>query len=466
MSDSAQGDLLAHYRRKYGEGEKLAPVIEIRQVEEPETIEAPPVPPVPPVSPVSEEAPALAEILDELVAWYEAFIFLPNRADYAILALWTCHTWLIDLQTTTPRLLLDSPVPESGKTTLLEHIERLARQDPPPERMGNTVSVAMLARLLMEGPVVLLLDEADRSLHPKHPGTPDRIGILNTGYRSGGKHAILLPSGGNKWVPEKIPTFAPVVIAGNTPDLPDDARSRCIEINLLPDPYGDIRDSDWDEIEEEIQALRERLELAVDAVRDKFPEVRGVALPPLVRARNKERWRPLKQVAALAGKDWEERVDNLIEGDLQRQAEAKESGDKGRGHWVTLLEHLSEYYRERPGFAPTDSSDSESLVKWLHTRSPEAWGELAPYGRPLTPQKLGRILSERYKITSQRPGKVRGYHENQFLQAWESLGIRPPQNKPEKPERPEEPADSGNPLCTEHGTPTLEGMCGRCEAEK
>lgn len=466
MSDTAQGDLLAHYRSKYGTSEKPAPVIPIRQAEKLETIEAPPVPPVPPVSPVSEEAPALAEVLDELVLWYSSFIFLPNLSDYEILALWTSHTWLIDLQTTTPRLLLDSPVPESGKTTLLEHLERLCLQNPKPAKMGNGPTVAVLARLLRRGTRLILLDEADRSLNPKHPGTEDRIGILNTGYRVGGEHYINVQVSGKDWEPEPIPTFAPVVIAGNTPDLPDDTRSRCIEINLLPDPQGDIRDSDWDEIGEEIQALRDRLALAVDAVRDKFPEVRKVSLPAVCRARNKEKWRPLKQVAALAGKDWEEKVDKLIEDDIQRQSEAKESGDKGQKYWVALLEHLSEYYRERPGFAPTDSSDSESLVKWLHTRSPEAWGELAPYGRPLTPQKLGRILSERYKITSQRPGKVRGYHENQFLQAWESLGIRPPQNKPEKPERPEEPADSGNPLCTEHGTPTLEGMCGRCEAEK
>ena len=332
--------------------------------------------------------------------------------------------------------------------------------------MGNSVSVAVLARFLMAGPRLLLLDEADRSLNPRNPGTEDRIGILNTGYRSGGKHPLNIPSGGNKWVPEAIPTFAPVVIAGNTPELPDDARSRCIEINLLPDPMGDIRDSDWDEVGEEIEALRDRLALAINAVRDKFPEARGVALPPSLRARNKERWRPLKQVAALAGKDWEEKVDKLIEADLKKQAEAKESGDKAQKYWVTLLVHLSEYYRERPGFAPTDSEEHpESLVAWLRGHSPETWGDLAPYGKPLTSQRLGRILSERYKITSQRPDKVRGYHENQFLQAWESLGIRPHKNKPAEPEKPEKPAEDSS-SCSTHGTPTLEGLCGRCEAEK
>jgi hypothetical protein len=458
MSEALDREALDRLRAKYGSTRDLAPVTEIKPKTGPTP---PPVPPVPPVSPVSEEAPALAEVLDEVVAWYGEFIFLENPRDYEILALFTAHTWLIDLQRTTPRLLLDSPVPESGKTTLLEHLERLCLQDPKPAKMGNSVSVAVLARLLRKGTRLLLLDEADRSLSPKNPGTEDRLGILNTGYKKGGEHYVNVPGAGRDWEPEAIPTFAPVVIAGNTTHLPDDTLSRCIEINLLPDPLGEIRDSDWEEIEEEADRLRDRLALAIEANRHRFDEVRQVSLPPGCRARNKERWRPLKQVAALAGNGWEERTDRLIEAEMERKAAAKESGDRAARYWVTLLEHLSEYYRERPGFAPTDS-----LVPWLVAHSPETWGEESPFGRALTPQRLGRIVSERYKITSQRPDKARGYHENQFLNAWQSLGIRAPNNKPAKPEEPAKPAGEANPLCPTHGKPTLGGLCGRCEAEE
>ena len=38
-------------------------------------------------------------------------------ADLDLLALWTVHTWLVAETYTTPRLLFDSPVPGSGKTT-------------------------------------------------------------------------------------------------------------------------------------------------------------------------------------------------------------------------------------------------------------------------------------------------------------------------------------------------------------
>ena len=102
---------------------------------------------------------------------------------------------------------------------------------------------------------------------------------------------------------------------------------------------------------------------------------------------------------------------------------------------VLLVEHLSEYYLTSPGFSP-----SEEVRQWLVSQHPEAWSEESSYGRELTVQRLGRMLSDSYGITSQRPDTVRGYTENQFGQVWQALGIRLPE-QPARPEEPEEPAE-------------------------
>lgn len=51
-------------------------------------------------------------------------------------------------------------------------------------------------------------------------------------------------------------TYGPVALAGNSPNLPDDTRSRCITVLLLPDLDGTVADSDWQHIEEDALALQ------------------------------------------------------------------------------------------------------------------------------------------------------------------------------------------------------------------
>ena len=43
-----------------------------------------------------------------------------------------------------------------------------------------------------------------------------------------------------------MPTFAPVVMAGNNPKLPEDTKSRSIRVLLMPDTDGTAEESDWE----------------------------------------------------------------------------------------------------------------------------------------------------------------------------------------------------------------------------
>ena len=104
----------------------------------------------------------------------------------------------------------------------------------------------------------ILIDEADRSLDPKKEGVGELLAVLNSGYKRGGTRPVLVQVKGGNWEPKEMPTFAAVVIAGNSPNLPEDTRSRIIRILLLPDVDGRIEESDWEVIEEDALTLHMR----------------------------------------------------------------------------------------------------------------------------------------------------------------------------------------------------------------
>ena len=66
-----------------------------------------------------------AELLDNLAEWWGRFIAVTNPDDLYLLPLWTVHTHLVNELYTTPRLLIDSIMEGSGKSTVIDHLNRL-----------------------------------------------------------------------------------------------------------------------------------------------------------------------------------------------------------------------------------------------------------------------------------------------------------------------------------------------------
>ena len=204
---------------------------------------------------------SLAEVLDRLNGWFARFICTTTPDDIDLLTLWTAHTHVCLQTRTTPRLILDSLMPGSGKTTVLDHLNRLAFR---PVLAASLSSPALLVRLLKDEPRTILIDEVDRTLNPKEEGTKELLAVLNSGYRVGGNRPVLTPVKGGDWEPVEMPTYGPVVMAGNMPSLPDDTRSRSIRVLLMRDDDGAAEDSDWEEIEPEAQALARDLAAALE----------------------------------------------------------------------------------------------------------------------------------------------------------------------------------------------------------
>ena len=292
---------------------------------------------------------SLGDLIQDVRNWLAQFVFVLRVSDLDLLALWAIHTWVCEETYTTPRLLIDSPVPGSGKTTLLEHLSRLTKN---PIQTASVSSAAVLARVTASGISTLLIDEADRVLNPKKPGVEDLIAVLNSGYKIGGTRIINVPQGTNAWGVQKLPTFSPVAIAGNSPLIPDDTRQRCLVIRLMPDREGLVKESDWERLDPFAKALAEKIDAVTNDFRERIREEEP-SLPAGCVNRIKERWKPLKRIASVAGDYWANKVDQMILADLDSIREIAESGDVQLLPNVQLVKDLFQIYEQQPIFLPT-----------------------------------------------------------------------------------------------------------------
>jgi hypothetical protein len=373
-----------------------------------------------------------AELLDDIKEWFGRFIAVTDPDDLNILALWTFHTHLVVELYTTPRLQVDSVVFGSGKTTVLDHLQRLCLN---PIQAAAVSSPALIPRMLETRMSTILLDEVDRSLRSDKPGVEDIIAIMNSGYRLGATRPVLVPTKGGHWETKLMSTYAPIAMAGNSPNLPPDTVSRSIRILLMPDLNGTVEDSDWEHIEDEVNALKHQIEVYADAVRDRVRGM-GVELPAACIGRSKEKWRPLKRVAVAAGGHWPDIADRLIRKSLAEDEAEREAGLKTQPPGMVMLIDLFAVWGADETFIPT-----KDLVGRLILHNPDYWGTASPYGKPLTETRLGRLVTQAAKVTSDRPGGVgpRGYLRSHLQPVWLRLGIAPP----DEPGEPGEPCEPG-----------------------
>jgi len=374
-----------------------------------------------------EGGTATGHELDEVREWLGRFVCTTGDADLDLLTLWAAHTHLCMETYTTPRLILDSPVPGSGKTTVLEHLERLCLS---PVQVASLSSPALLTRMLDAGLRTVLIDEADRSLNPNKDGVAELLAVLNSGYKRGGTRPVLVSAGDGAWKVAEMQTFCPVAMAGNNPNLPEDTKSRSIRVLLMPDIHGTAEESDWELIDEEARELGEQLAEWAEKVRVPIRTARP-PLPDGVKGRARERWSPLKRVATMAGGRWPGVVDAMASKDLERIKIEQEDDIVVQQPHVLLLTHLHEVWPKGRAFVHFVST--EGLIDPLVKKHPEIWSEESSYRRRLTAQRMGRMLVTSYNIHSDRQPnpdepekKIRGYRRSTLAPAFGQFGMDPP----------------------------------------
>lgn len=141
-----------------------------------------------------ENAPALdddvAALLADLTAYVCRYVIL-TPAQAAVVALWIVHTHAVDAAEATAYLAVTSAEKRSGKTRLLEVLALVVAR---PWFTGR-VTAAVLARKVDAEQPTLRLDESDAAFKGDKDYAEALRGILNTGYRRGGKTTVCTGQG-------------------------------------------------------------------------------------------------------------------------------------------------------------------------------------------------------------------------------------------------------------------------------
>lgn len=356
----------------------------------------------------AEQVVRTDRVLNDTRSWFRRFIKTQSGDDLDVLALWTVHTYLLAWLPTSPRLIIDSIVYGSGKTTTLEHIEQLGHETIIASGIGSSALLPRMIAAADADSMTILVDEADRTLDPKKDGTGDLLAVINSGSKRGATRPVLVPAKDGGWKAEAMPTYAAVAMAGNNPNLPDDTRSRSVSVYLLPDWNGEAEETDWvtsTRLLDEAKLLHDSIaawaETNSQAVQAATPE-----LPEGCRGRLKERWVSFAKIAKVAGGTWPERVDKLIKKDIDRLAKEREDGLANMPPRAMILPDLVKVFAGRD-FMPTTL-----ILSALANVAPERWGIESPYGSQITRQRLARMLSP-MGIHSVKPStrtdRARGY---------------------------------------------------------
>lgn len=354
----------------------------------------------------------LAPVLREIARTIRRFVVLDDHQLTAI-ALFVAHTYVFEAAVTTPYLRIVSAARESGKTRLLEVLQWLVAR---PWFTGR-VSPAVLVRKVEAEVPTLLLDETDAAFNSGEEYAEALRGVLNSGYRRGGKVSLCVGQGASISYKD-FSTFCPKVLAG-LKRLPDTVEDRSVVIRFKR------RKRDGTEQIERFRTRKAEIEFGdlrvwltswartvIDALRDVESEV-----PEQLGDRAGECWESLLAIADLACGDWPEKARRAAVA-LSAKTVAEES-DWG----LRLLGDIKAVLEEQ-GQVEISSAD---LATALRENEESPWADMGR-GKGLTPNALARLLAPfgiRPELMRTGSKVFRGYHREQFEDAF--VRYMPPQ---------------------------------------
>jgi hypothetical protein len=238
----------------------------------------------------TEDGAALVRAVEQ---FFVRYVVLPPRTSLP-LALWTIATYLFESFDAFPYLAVNSPVPQCGKTRLLETAELVACN---PRRASN-ISEAALFRVIEKFKPTLMLDEAE-TLRGKSERAEYLRQILNAGNRSGAVATRCIGQGASLDVKD-FSVYCPKVVCGIgtfSPTITD--RAICI-------PMQRRRKTDRTEkffvrvATPEGAALRERAMAFTDAQCEEVEAAYEKAALEFLGDRDADSWSPLFAILAVA----------------------------------------------------------------------------------------------------------------------------------------------------------------------
>jgi putative DNA primase/helicase len=334
-------------------------------------------------------------LLDDITAALRRHIVMSEHQSVAV-ALWIVHAYLLDRLMISPRLAVRSAVKGSGKTTLIDVLARLV----PRALLATSVTPSAIFRVIAAHRPTLLIDEADTLFHE---GDETLRGVLNAGHRKGG---AVLRSVGDDFEPRSFPCYAAIAIA-LIGQLPGTLADRSIDIVLARRrPSEAITPFRLDQTDH-LDTLARRI--ARWAMDNGERLTRDPDMPPGFHNRAADNWRPLLMVAEACAEAWPETA--------RKAAVALAGGDIDE---VSRTELLLSDIRDILAAPELDEITSAALIERLCAIVPRPWAEFGKSGKPITQNKLARLL----KPLGIGPGligndRLHGYKQEGFAEAFE-----------------------------------------------
>src|SRR6516164_214499 len=356
----------------------------------------------------------LAQLLNDVHAFLGRFVCYPSEHAHVAHVLWIAHTHCMDAWESTPRLAFLSPEPASGKTRALEVSELLV---PNPVEAIN-VTPAYIFRKVGDqenGLPTILHDEIDTLFGLKAKENEDVRGLYNAGHRRGAVAGRCVVHG-KKFVPEEIPAFCALALAG-LGWLPDTILSRSIVIRMRRRaPHEKVTPFRRRVHAEEGNDLRGQL-AAWGADADKELTEARPATPDGIEYRNADMSQPLLAIAAAAGEHWPKRAR------VAAVTLVAAAADREPSLGIRLLSDL------RDIFGQAEQMTTAVVLERL-TKLPEApWNELK--GKPLNDRGLAVRLRQ-YGVKSRTlnlggESRSKGYVREDLHDVWKRyLAPAPP----------------------------------------
>lgn len=353
----------------------------------------------------SPDPPTGAVILDQVRSFIGRFCSMPNPAALDLVTLFAAHTHAVDQNDrlaydTSPRLMLSSEGPGSGKSRALELVQLLAHNG----QLVCDPTAPSFAQLANEQRATILVDEMD-VLVGKGNAKSDLRSLFNASYKR--KTAFWSRAG-----KPALPIFAAVAFAGmgatfrSAPVL-SALRSRTLVIEMTPQtPPESYRPRTHDPLADALRAeLSEWVGRNTSRIIESMPD-----MPEGISDRAAELAEPLIMLATIAGGHWPETARNAVREILLGQNDEPDP--------LPLSSRL--LLDIRTVFGDASQMGTVDLVEALYALPGSPWAKVWP--SPVSaPRDMAGML-EPLNVTPTRirvdGAQVRGYLRSAFTPLW------------------------------------------------
>lgn len=349
-----------------------------------------------------------AALLGELQEFIGRYVVPPSAEALIAISAWLLSTHAFDLFEQHPFLIITSPEKRCGKTRLLEVLERLAHDPLPTAGMSE----AVLFRIAGARGPTFLIDEAQHLRNRDERSAPIHD-LLCAGNRRGKK--VFRMGGKSHTELQVFEIYCPKAIA-SIGKLTDIIMDRGIEIAMRRHTQSEpVARYFASKAEAEARPIRDRMARWVQDHRDDIRAVYFSEEPPsFMTDREAENWSPMFAIVRVA--------DPASLPVLEQAAQVLTLSGTDASNLsvgVQLLADIRSIFEEQKAQS-NDFVPTKDLLSALLSKEESPWGDNR--GPMLNAQGLAKLLRAfgvRPRQTHVAAGVVRGYHRDDFSDAWD-----------------------------------------------